>query len=371
MAGPWEKYQSSSSDDGPWNKYSDNQFPKSSQGGGKLPFGAAAKMAFGILPQVRAAKWAFRHPDVVLPMAGAGLGSMLGPAGTAAGAGLGQIGSRMIDIAKGSPVQSPLKESIGPMVQSGLGGLSEVSGVLSPGTKTLSQRAGNYLAKSGETLSGAKIDILKQAFKQGYSTYGAPSLEKAQDIFGEALGPEGKQAMKRSVNDVFDSELKLSRSTAKNIGSRIERGEVISATDALKARQATDDIISSTSPTDKNKLNALYKWRKTFDDALSSQSGPLSDASKMYRKAIVKDTLLNPSRITKSGRPSAFFPMVLGAGSRGLAGVGMGLGATSPAVWGLGATTAGEIPAPVAQGAIASTIQKLLQKRRQARRSEE
>src|SRR6185369_6293112 len=116
-----------------------------------------------------------------------------------------------------------------------------------------------------------------------------------------------------------------------------------SAIEALQARQATDRIISATPVTDKVSRAALYDWRTQFNDALSNQSGKLADASKTYRKAIVKDTILNPTRLNKSGEPSAFLPMLVGHGMIGK-GVEGGLGmltGTSPALWGLGATAGG------------------------------
>ena len=148
-----------------------------------------------------------------------------------------------------------------------------------------------------------------------------------------------------------------------DVAKQIEGGQPVTAINALKARQATDDIISATSPTDKNKLNALYKWRRQFDDVMTKQSGPLKAASNQYRRAIVKDELLNPTRITKSGRPSAFLPIILGAGGRGAEGILNSLIGTSPLAWGLGATTLGSISPTVAHAVLASVIQKMMEKK--------
>lgn len=63
-----------------------------------------------------------------LGSAGAVLGTMVAPGlGTAAGAGLGQIGARMADLAYGnaqpSDAQNPAKEALMPMAQTALGGI--------------------------------------------------------------------------------------------------------------------------------------------------------------------------------------------------------------------------------------------------------
>lgn len=202
---------------------------------------------------------------------------------------------------------------------------------------------GRGLAKAGQTLSGVKENILKQAAEQGLSTYTAPSIPKAQSIFASALGKEGQAAMKQSAKEAFDPALGKARDIATAIGTKIENGEPISAIEALQARQATDRVISATPVTDKVSRKVLYEWRNQFDNELTGQSGKLADASKTYRKAIVKDTILNPTRLNKSGEPSAFLPMLIGHGMMGK-GVEGGLGmltGTSPAMWGLGATAGG------------------------------
>lgn len=356
-------------DDQPGKVVFDDEQPKM---GGKPPLGWVAKQVFGELPQVKAISSMVKNPQTMLPALGAGIGTALAPGlGTAAGAGLGQIGSRMIDIAKGSPVQSPGKEAIGPMVQAFAGGIPEVSGVFNPGTSTIAQKVGGGLAKMGETMSGAKKDILQQGARQGMSTYGAPSLKKAQEVFGAVLGPEGREAVKTTASQAFDPALSQARDFATKVGTQIENGASVNPIDALKARQATDRVISSTPFWDKKAREALFDWRTKFDDVMTSQRGDLKEASNLYRKAIVKDMLLSPTRLTKHGAPSAFLPLLMGAAgpvmgmSQGHAGKGAlgalgGLAATSPAVWGLGATALGSINPALAQSGIAALIQRMM-----------
>lgn len=338
----------------PFTAVGDNQ----SGMGGSPPLGFVAKQVLGATPMAKAASWA-TSPSA-LPIAGAVVGSAIAPGpGTAVGAGVGQIAKRMVDIYHGSPVQSPAQEAIAPMAQAVAGGLPEVSGIMSPGTSTLADKVGQGLAKAGQTMSGVKADILKQATNQGYSTYGAPSIAKAQEVFGAVLGPEGQAAMKQPASEAFDASLGKARSLASEIGTKLENGETVSAIDALKARQATDRIISATPITDKVARKSLYDWRTKFDDVMSDQSGPLKEVSNLYRQAKVKAAILNPTRITKSGEPSAFLPLVLGAGARGAEGIANTLIGTSPMAWGLGATTLGSIPPIAGRAALAAFIDKV------------
>jgi hypothetical protein len=283
-------------------------------------------------------------------------------------AGTYAIGKRLADLKRGigAPIGTPFQEAKGPMIDAATAGLMQepallknltpkdmpgIGAMATPGVQKVidlggrvAQSVKNGLFKSGQTMAGPKADTFKQAYDQGLvKTYSAPNMEKAQNIFGNALGPEGQAALKESENaaEAFDPALSKARETAKKIGSMIEKGETVSAEQALQARQATDRIISSTPENDKMTRDVLYGWRNRFDNELSSQSGKLADASRTYRKAIVKDQLTNLTRMTKNGRPSAFLPLVLGAGGRGLEGIVNTLGLTSPLAWGLGVSSAG------------------------------
>lgn len=294
--------------------------------------------------------------------AGGIVGSAAGPVGTAAGAMAGA--AAMYPLAKRAAegidrwrgIEPPQSPGVGTEFAQGVG--MEAAGMAA---KPVMGMIGRGLARAGETMSGVKPGILQQAYKQGLGTYLAPSMETAQERFGAALGPEGRAAMKVPASEAFDSTLGRARATATDVGTRIEQGSgipgvsPISPIEALQARQATDRIISATPVTDSKGLNTLYDWRSKFDNSLTGLSGPIKDASTQYRQAIVKDTLLNPMRLTKSGRPSAFLPMVLGAGSRGVAGALSVAAAASPLLWGAAATTAGTV-----SGAFTPTTQRAI-----------
>ncbi len=228
-----------------------------------------------------------------------------------------------------------------PKMLNAIPGVPQVSEMMG----NLASKAGKGLARASETLSGVPRNVITQAAEQGVSSYGAPSLPKA------SLG--------------------RARDLASEIGAKLEKGDSLSALDALKARQATDRIISATPITDKLTRKSLFDWRSKFDDALASQSDKLKDASTLYRQALVKDKILNLTRMNKSGEPSAFLPMLVGHGMMGR-GIEGGLGmltGTSPLMHGLAATVGGDTfrainsiaQNPQARQVLLQVLQKLTQ----------
>lgn len=310
----------------------------------------AGEAALASSPSNLTQKFMQTDPAVMQKMGGAALPIVGGALGGAPGAAGGEFLRQMTGtaLAPETVPQTPLGR-FASVVGAGAAQepkiLEAIPGV--PAVKEMASgllsKVGKGLAKAGQTLTGAKADVLTQAAKQGLSTYAAPSIPKAQEIFGQALGPEGRAALKQSASEAFDSSLSKARQLATEIGTKIEKGEPVSAIEALQAKQATDQIISATSVTDKVSRRALFDWKSRFDDILSSQNGPLKSASNTYRQAVVKDQLLSPTRLNKSGEPSAFLPMLIGHGMMGK-GIEGGLGmltGTSPAMWGLGATAGG------------------------------
>lgn len=225
--------------------------------------------------------------------------------------------------------------------------------------KSAGSKLGSNVAKLGEALTGAKAKDLTQAAKQGLSTYAAPSMEKAQEIFGEALKKEGIDS-KPTIDQLIDPALSFAKKTAKTVGKKLEAGTELTAKEALNARQAVDRIYAATNVMDKVTRRNLAEFRSSLDDIVSNKSGALSSASKLYRKAIVKSNILNPLRITKQGQMSAVAPMVAALASAGVgsqdagSGVNTGIGyllASSPAVAGVLATGGGSVAKTLAAAA--------------------
>lgn len=239
-------------------------------------------------------------------------------------------------------------------------GVTEEPKMLSviPGVSQAAEAASNLASKSvagaakiGEALTGTKAKDTLQAFKQGYKTYAAPSMEEAQNIFGKAMESAGISS-KPPLRQIIDPQLSTARKVALDVGDKLEKGLDIGAGDALRGRQAIDRIYNATPFVDRATRANLADLRTAFDDVIAGKSGALKEASTLYRQAIVKSNLLNPFRVTKQGQMSAVAPMIatlaasagIGSGHKEgstLGGLGY-LAASSPALLGLGATSAGQ-----------------------------
>ena len=152
-----------------------------------------------------------------LPVIGASVGSALLPgAGTALGAGTGQIAKRMIGIATGKepPAGTPLQEATGPMLQaagSGLLELSPVKNAIQAGAQNLGRRALGFtkgmLKKVGiEGANETAQEMLDKGVIKPLSGARA-TLERAEDLaqtsgqaVGEGLRKAGQNAL--DTNDV-------------------------------------------------------------------------------------------------------------------------------------------------------------------------
>lgn len=270
-----------------------------------------------------------------------------------------------------------------PRILGGIPGVSKVGGKVGAMAGNLASKFGKGLAKFEEALTGAKAKDLEQAAKQGLGTYAAPSMEKAKNIFGNALEKAGISA-KPPIEHIIDPQLQTARETALHVGQILDEGAPLTAEEALLGRQAVDRIYNATSLLDRSTRGHLSELRTLMDEELSKASGPLKSASEIYRKAIVKSNLLNPFKVTKQGQYSAVAPMVatlaasgLGLGTRkkeaGLGAGGAYLAASSPALAGLAATTGGSVVKglnaiasnPAARQALFQVLQRLATKKAQ------
>jgi hypothetical protein len=282
-----------------------------------------------------------------LPALGGAVGSAINPGmGSAIGAGLGSIAGNMASIYggdKNAPTTpgSAAKEAMINTLVSGFPDTTQAG--------KLAQLGRKGIAKTFEAVAGPKANVYEQAMRQGLKTYTAPSMEEAEQGFENALTKEG--IGRPPVQNIYDPQLAQARDTAKSVMEKVRSGPLVKGIspvnpeEALRGKQAIDRIIAATPQGDKGALTEMYKDRDTLNDILSNVSGPLSDASKNYRQAIVKKSLMSPLRVTKAGKPSAFITILsaldaLGANS--LKPLAYPL-ATGPAATGLAATAGGDI----------------------------
>jgi hypothetical protein len=338
-----------------------------------------------------------------LPAAGAGVGGTVGGiGGTVFGLGVGGvpggIGGAGLGGGAGEAARQLWARSVGAKSPEtsgeAIGGIG-TEAALGAGTQALTLGAGAALkplarpvvravrgaGKTGarfvEAVTGVKVPDVMQAARQGLKTYLAPSLGKAEMIFGKALEKSGISP-KPPLKQIIDPQLSVARKIALKVGSKIEGKLGVTAEEALRAKQATDRIIDATPLKDRSTRRALFELRDSFTKALSSQSGDLSSASNIYRKAIVKSKLLNPIRITKQGQMSAVSPLLASTVGAGIGyggedtgrGVGAGLatlGATSPLLWGAGITGAADVArlatSPLARKTFAQVLARQILKK--------
>lgn len=327
-----------------------------------------------------------------LPTRGAIIGGTVGGGlGAALGGGLGQIAKNMMGIGVGDP-NAPTTASgaaIPAMGQALAAGVLQEPKVLNaiPGVPQINQaisnvgsKVGGGIAKLIGAVTGLKPKDLEQTARQGISTYAAPNMEEAKNIFGKAAESAGAGG-RPPLNQVIDPALQTARKIAIDVGEKLEKGTEISAGEALQARQAIDRIYNATSLLDRSTRGHLADLRTAFDDVMANKSGALKEASTIYRKAIVRDAILNPFKITKQGQISAVAPMVatlaasagLGSGHKAESGLGaLGyLAASSPMVSGLGATAGGSAARglmqlgqePAIRQALLGVLQKIMASR--------
>lgn len=238
------------------------------------------------------------NPEHQLPLAGMAVGSMFGPAGMAAGAGLGQIGSRMVDIYKGDTSRSPGMESFGPMAQATVAGFPEVGGV-----KTAIQGAAQGLARRGLGIKGAMLKrmglekaeevgqtMLEKGVIKATSPGTGATLERAQDLAetsGKAIG-EGLSSLDEVGVKSIDS-----RKVARQVYDQLKPGRVGGAynNEELVAREIRDTIMAHAK--DGQTFASAQELKETLQELGSFHNMSDRLRAKMYRKAsgIVRQAL--------------------------------------------------------------------------------
>ncbi len=211
-----------------------------------------------------------------LPVAGAMVGSAFAPGiGTAVGAGLGQIGSRMAQLAYGqaqpSDAQDPIKESIAPMVQTATQGLTEYPPI-QKAVGAVANTVGNGASRIGEALSGVPAKDIKNLFNNPSTLFSVGSKSAAGEAVGEAQGLAG-------VNPGVTSD--PSTMTPDNV----EKALNISGT----GKQALDSITQSGNGTPEQLGDAL----KYISDEIKGRLSQGKDASELINIQNHLNTMLD------------------------------------------------------------------------------
>lgn len=241
-----------------------------------------------------------------------------------------------------------------PKVLGAIPGASKVGKMAVDMASKVASKTGQGLAKAAQAFSGGKAQDFVETAKKGVSTYTkAPSVERAGEHFGKVLkslpGEEVAPTMKETIQSALTPEASAGSKFLSDVGAKIDSGELITARDALKAKQSLDDVIDTVPFWQTKRRAKLFDLKKTFDDVLSNQSGRLKKASNTYRAAILKSNMTKFLPVNKHGEYSRLAPMLSSLGGT-LAGVN-----SSDAKKGAGAT-AGYLLAtsPLAMGGAAA-----------------
>lgn len=398
MAKPWEKYQKQKAvstpqtKSGPWEKYAKPQEqtqeqPKGifQQVGDVAKQGVQAGMTGPFTLTKKLADETAKNPEAMFERSHSAypiLGGLLagGPgasAGEALRIGVGNaIGSKSVPTSSLGIFANVVGQGVmmNPKMVTAIPGVPKVA----EAAGDVAKWGGNKAKKLISATTGLKEGDIAQGFKQGYNTYLAPSMEKAKDTFRAALEKAGISG-KLPPKQVFDPQLENARKVATEAAEIVEKGGQLTAEEALNARQATDMLFERAKIYERSARAQIAQWRTRFDDILSGLSGDLKNASTGYRQAIVKDKLLEPFKLNKSGTNSAIIPMgsaVLGGAAgmmpekyrnRGIGSALIPLAATSPLLHGAAVTTAGTVAKmatnPQVRQGITNLISALIQRR--------
>lgn len=264
----------------------------------------AARMipiAAELSPMGKIAKNVIEKPQDQLPLVGMAIGTALAPGlGTAAGAGLGQIGARMVDIYKGDKAGTPFQESLGPMAQTAMAGLPEVGGVKAAVQKTAQGLAARGVGIKGALLKRIGLDkarqvgqtMLDEGVVKGTSLGTEATLDRAKDVAetsGKAIG-EGLTALDEAGVKSFNP-----RVLARKVYDQIRPGRLGGAYNAqeLAAREVRDTILAHRAGGGPITFDSAQQLKETLQEMGQFHTMTDKMKAKMYRQAsgIVKGAL--------------------------------------------------------------------------------
>lgn len=301
----------------------------------------------------------------ILPIAG---GMAAGPVGAAAGefarqmtgtafapetvpqTGLGRAASVM-----GAGVMQE------PKILEAIPGVPQTSEMLGKLASKAASKIGGGAAKAMQAFSGGRAGDFLETAKKGFSTYAGPSKEEAGQMMGKALeklpGESVAPTMAEHIASAITPEASAGNKFLVDIGKRIDKGELIDARQALKAKQSLDDVIDTVPVWQMKRRAKLFDLKRTFDDVLSSQSGELKEASNAYRAGVLRDNMTKFLPVNKHGEYSRLAPMLttLASSVGGAAGMHEG-GAKGGVLGSLGPAAAMVALSPGVLGAGAASV---------------
>lgn len=310
--------------------------------------------AYKLTPMGRADSSIADNPQQLLPVAGAMVGSTIAPGpGTAAGAGLGQVAKRMIDIktgkAPGTPLSDPnamlfpsspsdaASEAVAPMAQTAVAGAPEVDSVKAGVQKVTQNLAARGVGLKGALLKRIGMDkardvgqtMLDEGVIKGTSPGTEATLERAKEAAqtsGKEIG-EGLSALDEAGVKSFNP-----RAIARKVYNQIKPGRLGGAYNAqeLAAREVRDTILAHRAGGGPITFDSAQTLKETLQDMGKFNTMTDQMKSKMYRQAagIVKqameDSIGNAagSEIIREGGPSVVGTDITAPGEKVLGEVG-------------------------------------------------
>lgn len=266
----------------------------------------------------------------LLPIAGGALG---GPAGAAAGEFARQVTGTAFapetvpqtGLGRAASVMSAgvMQE---PKILEAIPGVPQVSEMVGNLATKAASKIGGGAAKAMQAFSGGRAGDFIETAKKGFSTYAGPSKEEAGQMMGEALkklpGESVAPTMAEHIASAITPEASVGNKFLVDIGKRIDKGELIDARQALKAKQSLDDVIDTVPIWQIKRRGKLFDLKRTFDEVLSSQSGELKDASNAYRAGVLRENMTKFLPVNKHGEYSRLVPALTSLAST----VGVGAG---------------------------------------------
>jgi len=355
MSAPWEDFQQQSA--GPWNDFYDSAQPTQnppSESLGQTVMDSAKQV---LSAPVNAAKSLTpENMSPYLPAAGAVIGSAFAPGlGTAAGAGLGQIGKRMADLAYGKAqpgdAMNPGQEAISPMAQTAAQGIAEYPPVQNA-VSTAANAVGRGASRVGEALSGVPARDIQNLFQNPGTLFTVGSKGAAGQAIGDAKALAGvnpgvtedsstftPENISKALNVKSTGEDALNAIAANKTGTPEQLGDALKyVSDQIKTRLSTGQDASE-----------LINIQNHLNNMLDQVAPGVQEARQAYAPLAQRNKFLQLAPVNKNGTVSKANLLYL---SSLLGGLGSSVGGVSGAAEAIGAGAVAR--APITTGVVTS-----------------